>query len=198
MENAKRGFEKLFIAEILVIIGSFSLFVTKEYWYLAIAFIVIDIAAFFINLKGLKLMAKDQEGYKMAYSFAIFGIVVDVVSLVLAVVFDSKSEAANILNNTTVALSDAIEFAICFIVLNTSIKYLQSVGNEELAKYADTTKNLLLFAYCVSIAIDFYLSTNIESWVALIGIIAGLTALVVVIIGQIRYIIFLKKMKETL
>lgn len=198
MENAKVGFGKLFTAEILIIIGGFVGLVPKELWYLGIAFIVVDIVAFFMNLKGLKLMAKDLEGYNKAYKFALAGIIFDIVTIILCLVFKSNSQVGTIVNNTSKALTGVIEYGIAYLVLKTSVEYLTSKGNTELAKYANTTKNLLTAAYCISILLDLFISTNGQTWVALVAILAALVAIVFLLVGQIRYISFLKKMNNTL
>lgn len=198
MENAKVGFGKLFTAEILIIIGSFVTLVPRNLWYLGLAFIVVDIVAFFMNLKGLKLMAKDLEGYNKAYKFALAGIVLDIVTLILCFVFNNNTQVGTVINNTSKVLSNAIEFGIAFLVLKTSVEYLTSKGNTVLAKYADTTKNLLNVAYCISILLDVFVSFKGETWVALIAIVAALVAIVFLLVGQVRYISFLKKMNEAL
>lgn len=197
MENAKVGFGKLFTAQILTIIGSFVTLVSKDFWYIGIIFIVVDIVAFFMNLKGLKLMGKDLEGYNKAYKFALAGIVIDIVTLILCFVFNGNTEAGTILNNTSKALSNAIELGICYLVLKTSIVYLESKGNTELASYANTTKNLLVVAYAICIIIEAFLGYK-TSVVALIGIVGALVALVCMLVGQIKYILFLKKIKNAL
>lgn len=197
MENAKVGFGKLFTAEILAIIGSFITLVSKDYWYIGIIFIVVDIVAFFMNLKGLKLMGKDLEGYNKAYKFALAGIAIDIITLILCFVFNGNTEAGTILNNTSKALSNAIELAICYLVLKTSIAYLESKGNTDLAAYAKTTKNLLVAAYAICIILEALLGYK-TSVVALIGIVGALVALVCMLTGQIKYILFLKKMKNAL
>ena len=199
MENAKLGFKKLYAAAILTIIGGFaSIIVTKEYWYLGIVFIVVDIIAFFLNLKGLQLMGKDLEGYNKAYKFAIAGIIVDVVSIIICFIVKEGSGAGAIINSTSKALSEAIEFGISFLVLKTSAAYLENKGNTELAKYTNTTKNLLTAAYAITIVLDFIISAKVESWVTMVGMVLAIVALVCVIVGQVRYIIFLKRMSDAI
>lgn len=197
MENAKVGFGKLFTAQILAIIGSFATLVSKDYWYIGIIFIVVDIVAFFMNLKGLKLMGKDLEGYNKAYKFALAGIILDIVTLILCFVFNGNEQAGTILNNTSKALTNAVELGICYLVLKTSIVYLESKGNTELAKYANTAKNLIVVAYAICIILDAVLSYKTGT-AALIGIVGALVALVCMLVGQIKYILFLKKMKNAL
>ena len=194
MENIKTGFKKLYLAQILTIIGALNFLVTKEYWYLGIVFIVLDIAAFFINLKGLKILSSDYEGYNKAYKFAIAGIVVDLVALVLAFVFNNNPEVGKIVDSTTKALSNAIEYGICWLVLKTSVELCNSKGLVDIADYAKKTSALLTFCYAVGILIDLFNTS--QTWALLVVLAVAVITLVVFVMGQIRYIIFLKKMRD--
>ncbi|MDO4940908.1 MAG: hypothetical protein Q4E33_04370 [Erysipelotrichaceae bacterium] len=198
MKNAKEGFGKLFIAEILVAVGYLNILIPTKYWYFSLVFLVVDIVALFINSKGLNLISKDQEGYKAASNVVTFGLVLSIIKLLMSFLLDSSSKIVSIVADTIGLLTEVIVFVVCFLVLNTSSKYLQSKGNNDLAKFADTTKNLLLFAYCVATVVDFYLTSNVESSTVLLLIVITYAAAIVLIIGQIRYIIFLKKMKDYL
>lgn len=195
--NAKKGFKLLFIAEMLLIAGSVSdVFNETQLIWLSLITIAINFVAFLINLKGLKLMAKDDEGYKKAQTSTVAGIIITVVTAILAAVFENK-EIGKIATIICDDASSIAEYITACFVMKTSIDVMNKAGKYEFADKIGKTLSIYNTAYCICIILDMISDFNLES-VKMIFAAVGIVGVVIAIISQIKYYIFLKDMSNEL
>lgn len=197
-ENAKEGFKKLFVAEMIMIACSVIGAFIPNLWWLFIPAAVGMVVAFFMNLKGLKLIAKDEEGYMKAYTWAWAGIILTVVSSIACVITkDSNEQLYNIfygLSNTGVLVP---EFLVAYFIMKTSIDVCGKINKSELGDYIKKTLTLFQVTYAIAILLGMYQNiTNQEILIALFFI--ALAEAIALIVARVKYYIVLKKMSEAL
>lgn len=195
--NAKKGFSKLFVAEMLMILSSVLGTFTDKAIVLGLVAVIMMIVAFFINLSGLSLMAKDDKGYKKAYNFTIAGIIITVAAVIVGVIFKDNSfiyECANGISNVS---SRVFEYITAILVMKASIEVLTKLNKDELAKKTKSTYILYSIAYALAIILGIIADTT-NVLVGVLVIIGTLVALVLGLVSQIKYYIFLKNMANTL
>ena len=195
--NAKKGFSKLFVAEMLMILSSVLGTFTDKALVLGLVAVIMMIVAFFINLSGLSLMAKDDKGYKKAYNFTIAGIIITVAAVIVGVIFKDNSfiyECANGISNVS---SRVFEYITAILVMKASIEVLTKLNKDELVKKTKSTYILYSIAYALAIILGIIADTT-NVLVGVLVIIGTLVALVLGLVSQIKYYIFLKNMANTL
>lgn len=196
-QNARKGFAALFYAEILLIIGSLlGAFSDISIW-LGVADVALMIVAFIMNLKGLKAASLDDEGYKRAYTWEIISIVVSLVLVVLGVCFKANPDVYAILNQTNKELGRAFEFIVACMVLETSVTALKKVDQDDLSDWVKKVYRLYQTAFVIGIVLEMIPST-VTGAAQSYTLIFAIVALVIVLISQIKYIVFLSKMKDNL
>ena len=185
----KKGMTKLFTAEILTMISGFDDLFGIDLWWILVALVIVDIAAYFMFLKGVKLCAQADERYKKARLFALIGLIAGI-GEVVGVIF-LKEPSRTSADTLCQALDDLCEFLTVFYVLMASNEVFKEIKKEELAKAAMTTRNLYLAAWLLSQILDI-LGTS-ESVPALFtGIGCGIASVVILLLAEIKFFFFLK------
>lgn len=195
-KNSKQGFKKLFNAQILLIAADIIGGLDKKITWVAFGAVGLMIVGFFMNLGGLKLIAKDDEGYKKARTTTLLGIAITVIAAILSAVYQDNT-VGRIATDICKDVSDITEFCTAYDVMNTSVGVLNRLGKTDFALNTRKTLNLYTLTYCASIVINLF--TDIKTdMVGVILLILGLVTVVLAIIAQIKYYMFLKRMSEEL
>lgn len=192
--NVKSGLSKLFLAEILTIISSFSIVFNGEtVKTFGIVLSALGIAAFVINLVGLKQCALDDIGYKKAFRCTIAAIFVCLSIVILGVVMDNfaLADRAN-------EVQGVFNYLVAYMVLKTTADILRKRGKEAEAEYADKVRKLYTFAFIVSEVFGILSDTVVGSVVLILGFLLIVVAIIALLVAHIKYIIFLKKSSDAL
>lgn len=197
-ENSKAGFKKLFLAEMIMIICDIIGAFVPQLWWLLIVAAVGMIVAFFMNLKGLKLLSKDEEGYMKAYTWALAGIIIEVVCMIVCVITkDANQKAYDIFNRLSKTGNQMSQFLIAYFVMKTSIDVCGKINKPELAEYIKKTLTLYNVTFAIAILLGLYENVTNTTALLIILVVAIIEA-IAMIIAQIKYYIVLKKMADNL
>lgn len=195
--NAKKGFRKLFVAEMLIILSNILGAFTDKALVLGLVAVIAMIVAFFINLSGLSLMAKDDGGYKKAYNFTVAGIIITVAAVIVGVIFKDNAVIYSYTSNISNASSRIFEYITAILVMKASIGVLTNLNKEDLVKKTKATYILYSISYALAILLSIFTNTT-SVLVGTLVLIGALVALVLGLVSQIKYYIFLKTMASKL
>lgn len=195
--NSKKGFRKLFIGEMLMIIGNISVtFNGKKVLWMSLITMAINVAGFLLVLSGLKDMAKDEEGYRSAQTSTIIGIVLTVISAITGAVFEGGIIGS--ISETILDEASAVaEFVTASKVMKTSVDVMNRLGNYDFADRIGRTLSLYRVSYIISLVLNLFTSVQADS-LRLVVAAVGLVTVVAALIAQIKYYIFLKDMSNEL
>lgn len=194
--NLKQSFRKLFIAEMLMIIANIVGGLDEKITWISFVAVGLMIVAFVMNLNGLKEMAKENAGYKTAYTCTIIGIVITVISAILSAIFQDNT-AGKIATDICKDVSKVAEFMTAYYVMKTSVDVLKGMNRNDLAEETNKTLNLYSTTYCISIILELFTDVKPDLFGA-IFIIVAIVTVVAALVAQIKYYIFLKKMSDAL
>jgi hypothetical protein len=211
-ENAKKGIKRVYNAEILSIIAGIIAIVAAVLILVLgtvnkegkanitdvislISLIVagiIAIIAYFLNIVGIVNASKDSEDFKNALYVLIAGIVVSLLSTILSKKFPSLSSGLNITENVC-------ELLVSYYIINGCTSIAHQIGKADVEESGKRTMRLFITVWIISIAIQA-LGKIIErvSKTQVLSIIAGLLAIVALVLGLVCYIIFLKLLRKTI
>lgn len=191
--NAKTGFKMLFISAILTIVGDCSVIFNGASVFGTIL-AAVGLVAFVLNLVGLKRCAKDEAEYNKPFYFTI-------AALILCLILTIVSAVKNDLTWATGAneLQGVMNYLVAYLILKTTAGILRQCGKEAEAVSADKLRNLYTVAFSITVALNI-LGDVFASGVAatVLGLLLVLAAAVVLIVVQIKYIVFLKKTADVL
>ena len=198
-ENVKKAFSKLFTAELLLILANvLGSFIKNLSWLMYVA-VVLIIVAFVMNLVGLKQMSNDNIEYRHAYVLTLAGILIVVISAIGATCTETGTMANNLFNGCLNDGNNIFEFLIGYSVIKGSIDVANGAGKADLANYAKKTLTLYTVAFAISILLEIGVTTDLTNLtVSAIFLVVGIVALVLALVAQIKYFIFLKKMYSEL
>ena len=204
--NAAQGVKKLYVAEILSLIGSIILgagivfgidgLFNDVAWMalLSVALIgaagVLLLISFINNLVGLSKASKDDQGYKVAFWMMI-------ISMILSIIFCSISGVAktmvsmNILANFCLNMSTVLELLSILLAIRTTEKLLVLKGDAILAATGEVSLFLMIAPFVVTVLlriITFFTP-------AIIDTILNVVATVVQVFGYLMYLSFLSAAK---
>lgn len=207
--NAAQGVKKLYVAEILSLIGSIILgagivfgidgLFNDVAWMalLSVALIgaagVLLLISFINNLVGLSKASKDDQGYKVAFWMMV-------ISMILSIIFCSISGVAktmvsmNILANFCLNMSTVLELLSILLAIRTTEKLLVLKGDAILAATGEVSLFLMIAPFVVTVLlriITFFTP-------AIIDTILSIVATVVQVFGYLMYLSFLSAAKMRL
>ncbi len=187
--HVKSGLGKLFLAELLTIAASFSItFNGETEKIIGIVLSFIGAAAFIVNLIGLKQCMRDDKAYQKAYICSIAGLLVWLAVTILSVIL-TKPEFTNYADNIEILFA----FIVAFIVLKNTAPILRECGKEAEAKYADKVRWLYTGAFVIGELLSILANVISNDVLKTVAIFLAIAALIVLLVAQIKYIIFLRK-----
>lgn len=204
--NAAQGVKKLYVAEILSLIGSIILgagivfgidgLFNDVAWMALLSVALIGAAGVLLlissinNLVGLSKASKDDQGYKVAFWMMI-------ISMILSIIFCSISGVAktmvsmNILANFCLNMSTVLELLSILLAIRTTEKLLVLKGDAILAATGEVSLFLMIAPFVVTVLlriITFFTP-------AIIDTILSIVATVVQVFGYLMYLSFLSAAK---
>lgn len=213
-ENAQKGISKVFTAQVLQIIAALCGAITGVLGVVAvaavasesaggavasgigvviagIAYVVLIIIAFIMQLVGLSTAGKDSEQIKKAFTISIIGLIVAILFGIL------KSFTAAWVGN----IGDVI-VAVLGLLVTYNVLFGCAGLNSELAEKASSTWKIYMCIIILDIAIVIVSLIMGALGVTAVSAVAG-TILVVAdavleIVAYIMFIVFLNKAKNTL
>ncbi|MDO4940108.1 MAG: hypothetical protein Q4E33_00265 [Erysipelotrichaceae bacterium] len=193
-QNAKKGFIKLTIGEILIIIDSFTDLFKVDSFVFILVLLILSIIGLIINLKGLKLVAKDDAGYKRARKWAIGSLVVVIVGVVVAGIADIFSTSlGSAVSKLIQAGNSACEFVASYFIVQTSIVILDKNEKLNLSSFAKKTLNLYLVSFLLGNIIYAFMIFDSPTLV-MIAKVLSTAGSILDLIAKLMYLIFLYKM----
>lgn len=193
--NTKKGLKKLLISEIMLIIVNIETIFNNI--YVALIAILIALIGYIIGLKGLKLIAKDNVGYKKARSWAIASLISVPIGITLMIISDLliSNSLSILLGKALTAVNAICEFMATYLILQTSSFILQEYEDESLIKYTKDTTTVYLFSFLIGNIISTSVSFMSNNQL-LISFILGLLGSGLSLFARFRYFVFLKKMHD--
>ena len=204
--NAAQGVKKLYVAEILSLIGSIILGVGIVFgidglfndvaWMALLSVALIGAAGVLLlissinNLVGLSKASKDDQGYKAAFWMMV-------ISMILSIIFCSISGVAktmvsmNILANFCLNMSTVLELLSILLAIRTTEKLLVLKGDAILAATGEVSLFLMIAPFVVTVLlriITFFTPAIIET-------ILSIVATLVQVFGYLMYLSFLSAAK---
>lgn len=173
--RAADGLKKMFIAEILVIIGSLLA-------WIPLLGSVLSIVGGILCLVGLHTAGGDDEGYRSAFTLSIINIVLTVILVFVA--------AVPILGSLLSIVSSLISLAVIFYVCRTTSNLCSATGHEDVARKGNTVWTINLVCTIVSVVLSLLILIPI---VNVLAAVAMLVVAIVELVGYILYLIFLYK-----
>ena len=201
-ENAKRGVKMIYTAEILELIAallSSAAMSFKDVSFTtglvgALVALVLVIVAAVKEIKGLSIAGKDEKGYKNALILVIVWFVASLVSAALPALFPSMKASPLEFG------SDLINLLVLVGVIQATNVLLRNKGEEETVKKGN-------IALCVNVA-ALFISSALEAFIqvselndekkVIAFVVTGLVYAVVLLVGYIKYLVYLKKASEKL
>ena len=201
-ENAKRGVKMIYTAEILELIAvllSSAAMTIKDVSFTtgivgALAALVLVIVAAVKEIKGLTIAGKDEKGYKNALILVIVWFVATLLSAALPALIPSMKASPLEFG------SDLINLLVLVSVIQATNVLLRNKGEEETVKKGN-------IALCVNVA-ALFISSALEAFIqvselndekkVIAFVVTGLVYAVVLLVGYIKYLVYLKKASEKL
>lgn len=177
--NAAEGLRLMFIAQIVMIVGTVLALVP-------ILGSIIIIAGGIVNLLGLYKAQTDDNGYQMAFYVSIAGIVVDVLRGIVG---------EGVLYTLLGIVASVLGLAVVYYVCITTSNLLHSIGEETLADKGVTVWRIYLAVGIVSIV------CRVLSFVPVLNVLAmavSVVAAIAQLVGYILYLIFLNGSSKAL
>ena len=213
--NAANGVGKLFTAQILLIIaailGAVSAVVSAAVTInnmgnadnlgafvstgltgllavgiIALAFLVIYIIAFIIQLIGLAKAGKDENMIKIAFILTLVNLLLTIVAAVLS---SSAPTASSVLRLAVTVIQVLINVLTIMGISNLA----GSLGNEKIVRSGKVLIVIVLITQILGAVLNFVA----QKALAVAGVMA-LISLVLMLIGYIMYLIFLSRSKKFL
>lgn len=215
--NAARGIKKLFIGELLALIGAvlsaLSVIFAKPVvsgddivdigatgarlgivgTLLGIAGIVL-IVAFILQLIGIANAAKDEEAFKAALYTILFGIIVSIVGAILTYLFPNST----IISNIGTIASNLIEILTTFLVIGGIGVLGQKIGDQGLQEKAGKLLGVILTVIVLRFIANFVIVFFKENFAEVIVTVVGIMILLLSIIQYALYLSLLSKAKNSL
>ncbi len=188
--NAANGLQKMFYAQIVVIIGAVLAIIP---FIGGILGIICSLAGMVLQLWGLNMAANDDNGYKNAFTLTIVNMVVNLLSSVLS--------SVPFLSSLLDFASSVLSLIILYLVLQTSAKLLNNAGHSDVANMGKAVWILnvvSLVASLVMLIMALFALLGLDVVVAVLTGIVGFLAGIISIVAGIMYIVFLYKASKAL
>ena len=207
--NAYKGVSKLFLAEILMLIGSVVSIIAAILLLAAyssdpnglvegavatmgvssivmVASSVLAVIGFVLNIVGLVQAKKDDNGFKFALILALICIALSIVSSILA----------NVNPNVAGWMEFAVtifELAVFEYVVLGIMSLANQLGDQGMASFGAKVRMLISILYIVLLIIRLFSNINV-TFAGVVGVVVGAILELVVYIGYLIYLAKAKKM----
>ena len=179
--NAAGGLRLMFVAQILVIVGTLLIWVP-------LVGPVIVIVGGVVQLLGLYKAGTDDEGYRTALLITAVNLVVSLISQFL---FSNGGVMSSLLG----IVGDVLGLAAIYFVCTTTSNLLHAVGEEGLSERGGTV--IKIYTVCTVVSVV----CSVLSVVPVLNILAALVSIVAAIallVGYIMYLLFLNSSSKAL
>lgn len=146
---------------------------------------VLGILAFIFNLVGLNQAGKDEVSFKQGFYAALIGIVVSIIGAF----FSGNTVVATIFN----IVSFVIQAFIFFCVINGVKALAQQYGNQELIRKGDNVLKIYLAVLVVGV-----IASLVSLFAPAVAGVMSIVASIASIVDYVLYIIFLSNAKKML
>ena len=217
--NAHKGISKVFVAQLLSLIGSVcgligigatamiavsalsdsaggavTYSVVAGVFFVAAA--IVPLVGFILNLVGLYQAGKDEENIRSAFIISIFVLIVEVVSIILGAIFKNPY---TISGNVSEMLSNICQVIVMVLVITGVSNLAAALGRTDMDDRARLILTLVIVMYGLSIIsrlilIIFRQGTAVDT----ISTIFSVAAYVFEIITYIMYLVFLGRGRSIL
>ncbi len=207
--NAYKGVSKLFLAEILMLIGSIVAIIASVLLLAAysassggsvdgalatmggssialLAAGVVTIIAFILNLVGLVQAKKDDDGFKLALIFTLICIALSIVSSILTSINPYMSGWLEFVGTI-------FELCVFEYVVIGIMSLSNQLGDQKMASFGAKIRMLISILYIVLLIIRLFGNINV-TFAGVVGIVGAILELVM----YIGYLIYLAKAKKML
>ncbi len=207
--NAQKGVSKIFIAQILQLIGAIVSIVsaviliagaaavynaavegaTTVMGASAIAFIasiIVGIVAFILNIVGLVQAQKDDQGFRMALVFSLICIVLSIVSTLLV------TANPNVANWMQFVIT-IFDLAVFEYVVVGIMSLAQKLGNQGMVSYGSKIRIIITILYFILLIIRLFGNMNAD-----FAVVMNFISSILELVMYIAYIIYLGKAKKML
>ncbi|MBQ0035497.1 MAG: hypothetical protein KBT35_01115 [Firmicutes bacterium] len=197
-QNLKKGFLRLAIGEILLIAGNIFDFINTDSLIVALIMITTALVGLILNLKGLKLVAKDDAGYKRARKWALGSLFIVIFGALLAGIVDLFNQTlGNAIGQLITAANTVCDFLATYFVLQTSLVILERHEINSLINYTKITRNAYLVTFLLKNIVYTFMIFESPVLVSMTSVLST-GADVLALLAKIMYLIFLFKMYKLL
>ena len=208
--NAEKGIGKIFIAEILALIGTICVAAAAIFATLAIGttsgtmlilagafaiiMVIVMLISYIINIVGIAQASKDEDGFKTALYLTIFGIISTVVTGILSGVFPDSNFVSGIKD----ILPDIINLFIMICIVLGIRSMAAQLNDSAMERKGDNIIKVLFSVEVIILVarvIALIIRNNIGATIAVIVLcIAGVLNIVLYVL----YLAYLSKAKKML
>ena len=189
--NAAQGLHKVFLAQILLVIGVVLVLISFSSLGLLVVMgmvaAILVVVSGILNLVGLYQARQDDQGYANAFSLSIAILVINVLSNLVG----SETFLGSLLS----LAASVLNLAVLYLVCATTSLLLGSLGREELARKGHTAWMVNLVCTIVSVA------CGLLAFIPLLNLLAMPVlwiTMIVSLVGSVMYLIFLYQASKAL
>lgn len=208
--NAEKGIGKIFLAEILALIGTVAIIATTIFSVLAvvnktdallvaagacgIVGVIVMLISYIINIIGIAQASKDEGNFKTALYLTIFGIVFTVVIAILGNAFPNNEVVSSLSNTTPDLINLFVMISIILGIRNLAIQ----VNDSAVERKGENIIKVLISIGIIALVARFFAVVITNSVGATISAIVLCIAGVLSIVLYILYLAYLSKAKKML
>ena len=201
--NAFDGVSKIRTSQILAVVATALLFISAilglamiplsnggpgnalyallaAFGFVAMAAGIISIIALIINIIGINRASKDEPIFKTA-------LIAVVVNILLSCIGSAAGENGSTLSDLMSILSSVAQVITCILIIRGIISLADQLGDGEMVERGNTTRNLVLCLFAVSLVLkavsDFFIRGS--------GTASSILTLVAAILSLVQFIVYL-------
>ena len=141
---------------------------------------IISIIALIINIIGINRASKDEPIFKTA-------LIAVVVNILLSGIGSAAGENGSTLSDLMSILSSVAQVITCILIIRGIISLADQLGDGEMVERGNTTRNLVLCLFAVSLVLkavsDFFIRGS--------GTASSILTLVAAILSLVQFIVYL-------
>lgn len=197
-QNSKKGFIRLAFGELFLIVGAIFDFIKIDSIIVMLFLIAMALTGLIFNLKGLKLVAKDDAGYKRARKWALGSLFIVLFGATAAGIIDLFNDVlGNAVGQLITAANTVCDFMATYFVLQTSLVILEKHEINSLINYTKITRNVYLVTFLLNNIVYTFMIFESPIIVSIAGGISIFSD-VLSLLAKLMYLIFLFRMYKLL